>query len=414
MSDADIESLLQRTPVEEPSPDRREELRSRVLDEFDKSRRADASFALRLWKKGKRIMVHPITRTAALAAAVVLSLWAFSPTPARAAFADLVKPLLQAKSATYKIVATIEGHPAVTFKGCFLAPNRTRQETSDLITITDLDRGKMMSLTPSARQAIVFDMVKAPAGEQGANYFGDLRKMLEGLRDQKSIAVRELAEKEIAGRRSFGFSYVQAATTMELWADAETKRIVRIESSAAGSPPSKIVMTDFEFDVPLDEKLFSLEPPEGYKIVKANLKPGLPTETEFTETMKKFAEMTGGELPSGFDGASMGMSFARALEKETKDKKVVGDDLMQSAMELGRGLTFANIQPAEADAHYAGRGVKIGGDPKPIYWYKPKGEGKYRVLSTDWKWTEADAAPDVKDAVKLGGFPKSAMKKNGK
>jgi outer membrane lipoprotein-sorting protein len=413
MSDADLESLLQRMPVDEPSPERGAELRLRVLEEFDQSRRrADASFALRLYSKGKRIMTHPITRTASLAAAVMFCVWAFSPTPAGAAFSDLVKPLLEAKSATYKIVVSLEGHSETTFKAYFLAPNRTRQEARDVISITDLDRGKMLSLTPSAKQALVMDMAKAPPGVQGAGQFGDLRKMLEGLRGQKSMEVRELGEKEISGRKAFGFSFAQAATTTTFWADVETKRILRIESTAGGEPRSTVVMSDFEFNVPLDEELFSTEPPVGYKVVTSKLKPGLPTEAEFTSTLKKYAEMTGGELPTGFDGASLGMSFSKALSKQVDEKADVGDELIHEAMELGRGLTFANIQTAESDAHYAGRNVKAG-TKAPIFWYKPKSEGKYRVLSADWTWTESEAAPEAKNAVKLGGFPKSA-KKNGK
>src|SRR3954470_3933423 len=111
MSDADLESLLQRFPEGgAPDPDHRAALRQRVLEEFDRSRRlADALFARRLWNKGTKIMLHPLSRNAALAAAVLLSVWVFTPNPARAAFAELIKPLVEAKSAKYKAVATMEG-----------------------------------------------------------------------------------------------------------------------------------------------------------------------------------------------------------------------------------------------------------------------------------------------------------------
>jgi outer membrane lipoprotein-sorting protein len=414
MSDADLESLLQRMPVDEPLPERGAELRLRVLEEFDQSRRrAEASFALRLWKQGKRIMTHPITRTASLAAAVVFCMWAFSPTPAGAAFSDLVKPLLQSKSATYKIIVSLDGEKDTTFKGYYLAPGRTRQENELTISITDAERGKMVSLTPMVKQAIVFDIVKSPAGTEGGSPFIDLMKMLEGLRGNKSMEVRELGEKVIDGKKAFGFAFAQGGMTAEMWGDAETKRILRTQWTANGVPKSTIVMTDFVFDVPLDEKLFATDPPEGWKVVKGKFNPAPTSEAEFTSSLKKFAEMTGGELPAGFDGASLGMGFSKAFMKMAEGKGDVNDEMMKVAMELGRGLTFASTQTAESDAHYAGRNVK-GGTKAPIFWYKPKGEGKYRVLSADWTWAESESAPDVKDAVRLGGFPKSAYKKDAK
>jgi outer membrane lipoprotein-sorting protein len=415
MSDADLESLLQQTPVEEPSPERREELRSRILDEFDKSRRnADASFALRLWKKGKRIMVHPITRTAALAAAVVLSFWVFAPTPAGAAFADLIKPLVQAKSAKYKAVASMEGQKEMTFAGYFLAPNRIRQENKDVISIMDMEGAGMLTLTPSVKQALLLEPTKKKTGVRSDTYFGDLRRLLEDYRKNQSIGVKDLGEKVVDGRKAFGFGFEQLGVSTELWGDSATGRLLRIEATFAGPPKWSVVMSDFEFDVPVDEKLFSMEPPADYKLIKAKLNPDPATEEDLTATLKKLTELADGELPGGFDGGSLGMAFAKAFSKETKGKEVVEEELFKMALELGRGMMFPNTLPDEADAHYAGRGVKTGGDPKPIFWYKPKGEGKYRVLSTDWKWTETDAAPTAPNAIKLGGFPKAAYKKDAK
>src|SRR5262245_19438428 len=119
MSDADLESLLQRFPEgEPPMPDRRDELRQRVLDEFESSRRReDASFPRRLWKKGKRIVLHPVTRVATLTVAALIALSFWTPIPARAAFAQLIKPLVDAKSVKFRSVATIEipGQKEVVF-----------------------------------------------------------------------------------------------------------------------------------------------------------------------------------------------------------------------------------------------------------------------------------------------------------
>jgi len=414
MSDADLESLLQRFPEgEAPDPNRRAALRQRVLEEFDQSRRlANASFARRLWNQGTRIMRHPISRTAALAAAVMLSLWVFMPNPAQAAFAELIKPLVEAKSAKYKAVATMEGGKAMTFTGYFLAPGRIRQENADAISIMDMNAIEMLMLSPAAKQAIVIEPTKKKTGARSETYFGDLRGLLVQYRANKAFGVKELGEKEISGRKAFGFAFDQLGVRTEIWGDVETHRLLRIEATFAGPPKWTTVMSDFEFDVKVDEKLFSMEPPAGYKVIRSKVNLDPANEDDLTASLKRLTELADGELPAGFDGGSMGTAFAKAIMKETKGKEDVSEELYKMALELGRGMAFPGTLPAEADAHYAGRGVKLGGDPKPIFWYKPKGEGKYRVLSTDWKWAETETAPTAANAVKLGGWPKEAFKKD--
>ena len=37
----------------------------------------------------------------------------------------------------------------------------------------------------------------------------------------------------------------------------------------------------------------------------------------------------------------------------------------------------------EADAHYAGKGVKVDATDTPIFWYRPEGKAKYRVIRAD-------------------------------
>jgi len=46
---------------------------------------------------------------------------------------------------------------------------------------------------------------------------------------------------------------------------------------------------------------------------------------------------------------------------------------LDATMKLTRGISFAVEQlPREADAHYAGKGVKLGAADTPIFWYHPK------------------------------------------
>jgi hypothetical protein len=56
---------------------------------------------------------------------------------------------------------------------------------------------------------------------------------------------------------------------------------------------------------------------------------------------------------------------------------------MGPAMTCGRGLGFLHDLKPENDSHYAGKDVKLGTPDRPIFWYKPTGADKYRVIYAD-------------------------------
>jgi hypothetical protein len=73
------------------------------------------------------------------------------------------------------------------------------------------------------------------------------------------------------------------------------------------------------------------------------------------------------------------------------------------------GVFFANGLPPEADAHYAGKGVKLGAADRPIFWYRPKDSKKYRVIYADLSVRDADTPPSVPNAQPVPG-PSSPKK----
>ena len=75
--------------------------------------------------------------------------------------------------------------------------------------------------------------------------------------------------------------------------------------------------------------------------------------------------------------------------------------LMKQVINIGRGFQFGLQLPETADAHYAGKGVKRDAKDRPIFWYRPEGAKKYRVIFADLTVQEADAAPNIPDATRL-------------
>jgi outer membrane lipoprotein-sorting protein len=59
-------------------------------------------------------------------------------------------------------------------------------------------------------------------------------------------------------------TYFWAGEATDIWVDAKTKRIVLVETTGAKGRVT-YMLKDFVFDEELDDSLFSLELPEGYK-----------------------------------------------------------------------------------------------------------------------------------------------------
>src|SRR5208283_426504 len=62
--------------------------------------------------------------------------------------------------------------------------------------------------------------------------------------------------------------------------------------------------------------------------------------------------------------------------------------------------TFYMTLKPENDSHYAGKDVKLGTPDRPIFWYKPTGAAKYRVIYADLSVKELAPA-------ELKNFPKA-------
>jgi hypothetical protein len=147
-----------------------------------------------------------------------------------------------------------DGTAVLSAKGDWLrfdhAPNgRVRVERYDSREAIDTD--------PARRLATVREFMSEPP------------TLLTLVREPPTGAA--IGERTIDGRPTSGLERPGDGPlrggTVRVWSDAETGRPVRIEVFAPKKPDEPAVSIDqFEFDVPLDDALFSLAPPEGYTV----------------------------------------------------------------------------------------------------------------------------------------------------
>ena len=282
------------------------------------------------------------------------------------------------------------------------------------MNIADWPARKIATLVPAAKRMMVVNLKGTPQNEKFMSQFERLRELLSKGRDGKEGQYERLGEKEIDGRRVVGFQYDSPSAKVTLWGDPATGYPVRIESVWSGIPRTEVTMSHFEVNVDLQESLFDMTPPAGYKVQSLDVDVAKPSEEGLIKAFRTSSEIGGGEFPESLD--TMGM-MKLVIKAGFKGKKPSSDEnvqrLMKTSMTMGVGFQFALDLPDSADAHYAGKGVKQGTPSRPIFWYKPDGGSKYRVIFADLSVKDEEHAPHVPGAqriVKVGKTAKPAAK----
>ena len=103
-------------------------------------------------------------------------------------------------------------------------------------------------------------------------------------------------------------------TEMAIWGDPKTGLPILVEMKNAMLADAKVTMTDFEFDVELDEALFKTEPPEGYRL-QAVQRHTLPSETDLIATLKLLSERNDGQFPDTFNNATISTLLTKGTAK---------------------------------------------------------------------------------------------------
>jgi len=457
------------------------------------------------------IMRSPVSRATAAVILILaitgVGLW-FHGGGAKPAFADFIAPILEAKTAKFKITTEIKGKPALTTVGdvMVLGATRSRQELeiampagpqtekankSKMVMIFDWGRSKSLSLDPATKKAMVVslaNLTKEQVSRQDP--FASFRSALLDARDKPDVKRESLGEKEIDGRRVVGFRVSSRGMVVSVWGDPKTGVPVRAEATMAMFPNVTMAMSDFVFNVKLDESLFSTEPPDGYSVQNLEIDVSPAGEQDLIAGLREYSKLTG-VFPDSFDMQTMMLTvgkmaglksgFEAVLEKlgprtkpnaeqmrkleklmrkyadwqlnpgkekpseeeivkvEDQMRKLVGLEesapgkgkldkeqmrkraqtdmpkIMEAAMKkvmevqvpVQRGLMFVLALPPEADAHYAGKGVSFGTAEKPVFWYRPKGSTKYRVIYGDLSLRQTESAPSVPSAQPIPDLLKS-------
>jgi len=293
------------------------------------------------------------------------------------------------------VVFNVEGENIPITKVMNMGTQRVRGEvlspdgkTVQVIVIVDYDTSQMLQLVPKQKTAVLIELKDIPEKEKPENDLEIMRDIITELQEDPNVLVEPLGEKEIDGQIAIGFRATGPDGELTVWADSQTALPIRLEQKWR---QMQFICTDFQFDIEMDESLFSMKIPEGYSALpKAALPIESSTEQDLIESLRIWAEVI-------LDGV-----FPRDLSTEVyvddvhqnreKFAKLRQEQKVELALKLGPGFIFFNLLKAENDWHYVGNGVKLGDAESEVCWYRPDGSETYRVIYGDL--SVRDVAPE--------------------
>ncbi len=336
--------------------------------------------------KRRILMKSPITKIAA-AAIVVIAATAgiLSLGGGRPAFAKVIEPLLKARTVVFDFIVGDEASGLVIHD--VVVGNRIRRTMSNLplVMILDLDNGKMMTLEPEGKTALIVDI--AGQTTQGTeNILKLVRDVVQKIAEHPQD-VQDLGERRIDGRDTVGFLIKNPSEKLHIWADTTTATPVRIELYGSNSVT---VLKNIEFDVPVEGSMVSMDVPTGYTVKESNMKMGDFTEEDLLIGLRVWAQVVNdGIFPDTVSAAACMEQMPKLVEKMGR-LNLPEDEGAKLGMGYGKLSGFLMVLDHQGEWHYAGKGVAFGDAQTAVFWYR-KGDAKtYRVIYGDLHVEDVD------------------------
>ncbi|MGE5293882.1 MAG: hypothetical protein ACM3VT_03560, partial [Solirubrobacterales bacterium] len=261
------------------------------------------------------------------------------------------------------------------------------------VSIIDLEASRILNLTEAKKEAVYIDLKGLPSIP---NYLEVLKNVFVELQNSPHFEIQDLGVKQIDGRDAVGFLAKHPKIEVALWADVQTGLPVRIEQKEG---QLLTTVKNMQFDVPMDDALFSMDVPAGYREQKMELDLFGSTEADFIEGLRVVAEQyNNGQLPDDVS-VEYFLSQAGAMEKKSKELNLSPEEEIAIGGKIQKHLLFLRFFKGEGKWYYRGKGVQLGAAETPIFWYRPKDSPTYRVVYGDLHVEDvaADKLPEPLD-----------------
>jgi hypothetical protein len=311
---------------------------------------------------------------------------------ANVAWGDVLEQIGTCRPYTCTVVVQDEGAPAHSRSVTHLSRTQRRElHPNGTIVVFDLAIPKMLTLDPNKKQAIE----KMLDGEPKTNF--DLLRYVSAMQEN---SMEELGVDVIEGRKAKGFHSASEYNDCTVWVDIETRLPVRFDVIHVRTG-RQISTNDFEFDVHIDESLFSTTAPEGYNVEK--IEKGevseltkfarSTTEEDLVEGLREVANFLDGEFPPDVELRKLQATLRQYIEQNNLSEAEIKDRLTPVSEKWTKAHWYIRQLRGylkARDFHYAGGGVKLGDAGKPVVWWQPEDSETYRVIYGDLNVREVE------------------------
>jgi|GEM_PF-3796698 len=273
----------------------------------------------------------------------------------------------------------------LTIKTYCMEPSHVRMEIGQGMAVTIIDQasGKSLVLNGLTRTAELMQIqttgVPAPMQDTAA-YF-------RNLAEQKGEPIEDRVIGDITAR---GFRTTSFGFPTSLWVDPKTKRPLMVESTVTmGGQEMKLRMTDFVFDAPLEQSLFSLQPPPGYKVSQIHpMVIVIDLEQNVTTLLRYYSAENGGSFPPSLNDI---LQLTKMVSPHMSNGQF-DDDGQKIISALGAMTGSMMFLSQGTDYGYTPQGVKLGDAGKRVFWYLNKDTKTYRAIYGDLHAADIAAA----------------------
>ena len=358
------------------------ELQQRILDDALKARgQTETQPAYEKPNIWRTIMQSKMTKLAAAAVIVTAGLLGVHFLTGTNAYAQAVQEIKNARTVVFTLIKQANTGTGETIKVdvAYKEPGHLRTTTVDgYISIVDVTTLKMISIVPQGGYtfADINDLAKTNGGNGPSTI-----DSIAAMKALPAKADENLGEQEIDGIDCDGYRVTQGDLTTIIWLDAKNGDLVQVEHKYASAPGMNTIYKNIKFDTDLEDSLFNLEPPAGYKGVELKSNTANQTEEAFVNWLQFWAN---GNTDETFPPMIAGPELAKVCMEMAKQGKLKGEywDKAEPS-NMFNALLFVAFLPAESNWRYAGNSVKINTPDTPIFWYRPAGSENYRVIYAD-------------------------------
>jgi hypothetical protein len=138
-----------------------------------------------------------------------------------------------------------------------------------------------------------------------------------------------------------------------IWADPKTRLPLQVEFIVPDG--TRITLSDFRFNPKLDDALFSLEVPKGYKLESVELE-DLTDEEHLLRVLRWYAGTSAGKFPKRLDDT---LGLMMHLDQQGRNAK---EKTSPESMRLGNNILRAGmfVLSLKGDYVYQPDGAKLG------------------------------------------------------